>query len=175
MFEVLFEAVAIGVAVETLDGQPLFANAALCSMLGFSEEEFRGKHCVDFSPPEDAKKDWALFEQLRQGSIDNYQLEKRYFRKDGTLIWGRLRVALLKNGANMSPLVVAMLEDITDKRATEETLRRSEANLQLLTSRLIQAQEEEQQRIARELHDDIAQRLSLLVVGLDQLRDSLAA
>jgi PAS domain S-box-containing protein len=175
LFEVLFEAVAIGVAVETLDGQPLFANAALCSMLGFSEEEFRGKHCVDFSPPEDAKKDWALFEQLRQGSIDNYQLEKRYFRKDGTLIWGRLRVALLKNGANMSPLVVAMVEDITDKRATEETLRRSEANLQLLTSRLIQAQEEEQQRIARELHDDIAQRLSLLVVGLDQLRDSLAA
>jgi PAS domain S-box-containing protein len=171
----LFDAVAIGVAVETLEGQPLFANSALCSMLGFSEEEFRGKHCVEFSPPEDAKKDWALFEQLRQGSIDNYHLEKRYFRKDGTLIWGRLSVTLLRNGANSSPLVVAMVEDITDKRAAQETLRRSEANLQLLTSRLIQAQEAEQQRIARELHDDIAQRLSLLVLGLDELRDSLAA
>ena len=170
----IFDAVAVGIAVETLEGQPLFANAALCSMLGFSQEELRGKHCVEFSPPEDAKKDWVLFEQLRQGSIDNYHLEKRYFRKDGTLIWGRLSVALLKNGASSLPLVVAMVEDITDKKAAEDTLRRSEANLQLLASRLIQAQEAEQQRIARELHDDIAQRLSLLVLGLDRLRDSLA-
>jgi len=68
-----------------------------------------------------------------------------------------------------------MVEDITDKKAAEDTLRRSEANLQLLASRLIQAQEEEQQRIARELHDDIAQRLSILVMGLEELRDSLAA
>jgi PAS domain S-box-containing protein len=171
----LFDAAAVGIAVETLERQPLFANPALCPMLGFSEDELRDKHCVEFSPPEDATKDWALFEQLRQGSIDNYQLEKRYFRKDGTLIWGRLSVALLNGGASPSPLVVAMVEDITDKRAAEETLRRSEASLQLLASRLIQAQEEEQQRIARELHDDIGQRLSLLVVGLDELRGSLAA
>src|SRR5467141_3983345 len=92
-----FDAVAMGIAIETLEGQPLFANPALCSMLGFSEDELRGKHCVEFSPPEDANKDRALFEQLRRGSIDNYHLEKRFFRKDGTLIWGRLSVALLKN------------------------------------------------------------------------------
>jgi len=175
LFGILFDAVAMGIAIETLEGQPLFANPALCSMLGFSEDELRGKHCVEFSPPEDANKDWALFEQLRRGSIDNYHLEKRFFRKDGTLIWGRLSVALLKNGASPSPLVVATVEDITDRRASEEKLQRSEANLQLLAGRLIQAQEEEQQRIARELHDDIAQRLSLLVMGLQELRDSLAA
>jgi PAS domain S-box-containing protein len=170
----LFDAIAVGVAVETLEGQPLFANLALCTMLGFSEEELRCKHCVDFSPPEDAKKDWALFEQLRQGLINNYQLEKRYFRKDGTLIWGRLTVSLLKSSADASPLAVAMVEDITDKKAAEETFRRSETSLQLLASRLIRSQEAEQQRIARELHDDIAQRLSLLVLGLGGLRDTLA-
>jgi PAS domain S-box-containing protein len=175
LFRSLFGAAPIGIALENLQGQPLFANPALCSMLGFSEEELRRKHCVEFSPPEDAEKDWLLFEQLRNGSIDNYQLEKRFIRKDGELIWGRLSIALMQNSASPSPLVVAMVQDITDKRAAEEKLQRSEANLQLLASRLIQAQEEERQRIARELHDDIAQRLSLLVVGLEELRDSMDA
>jgi PAS domain S-box-containing protein len=174
LFGILFDAVAMGIAIETLEGQPLFANPALCSMLGFSEEELCRKHCVEFSPPEDAEKDWSLFQQLRQGSIDNYHLEKRFFRKDGTLIWGRLSIALMKDSASPSPLVVAMVQDITDKRAAEEKLQRSEANLQLLTGRLIQAQEEERQRIAGELHDDIAQRLSLLVLGLEELSGSMA-
>ena len=54
LFYDAFRASPIGIAVETLDGKPLFVNPALCSMLGFSEEELRNKHCADFSPPEDA-------------------------------------------------------------------------------------------------------------------------
>src|SRR5262249_41788242 len=87
-------------------------------MLGFSEEELRCKHCVDFSPREDAEKDWALFQQLRAGSIDHYQLEKRYLRRDGSLMWGRLSLALLNT--HPSPLVLAMVEDITDKENAEK-------------------------------------------------------
>ena len=88
LFRDVFNASPLGIAVENLEGQPLFVNPAFCSMLGFSEGELRGKHCVDFSPPEDAEKDWALFQQLRAGAIDHYQLEKRYFRRDGWLVWG---------------------------------------------------------------------------------------
>src|SRR6201993_1678132 len=105
LFRDAFNASPIGIAVENLDGQPLFVNPALCSMLGFSEEEMRGKHCVEFSPPEDAEKDWALFEQLRAGLIDRYQIEKRFIRRDGSLVWGRLSISLLNR---TSPLVVAM-------------------------------------------------------------------
>jgi PAS domain S-box-containing protein len=108
----------MGIAVENFDGQPLFVNSAFCSFLGFSEEELRRKHCVDFSPPEDAEKDWALFQQLRSGSIDHYQLEKRYFRKDGSLVWGSLRISLLKS--YQPPLVLAMVEDITDRKLADE-------------------------------------------------------
>jgi len=118
LFRDVFNASPIGIAVETLEGQPFFVNPAFCSMLGFSEEELRYKHCVDFSPPEDAQKDWALFQQLKAGSIDHYQLEKRYFRKDGSLVWGRLSISLLKS--HSSPLVIAMVEDITDKQRAEE-------------------------------------------------------
>jgi len=119
LFHDVFNASPIGIAVENLEGQPLFVNPAFCSFLGFSKEELRNKHCVDFSPPEDAEKDWALFQRLKAGSIDHYQLEKRYFRKDGSLVWGRLSISLLNS--HPSPLVIAMVEDITDKKKAEET------------------------------------------------------
>jgi PAS domain S-box-containing protein len=118
LFRDVFDASPIGIAVENLDGQPLFVNPALCSMLGFSEEELCGKHCVDFSPPEDAEKDWALFQQLRAGSINHYRLEKRYFRRNGSLVWGNLSVSLLEG--HTSPLILAMVEDITDKKLADE-------------------------------------------------------
>ncbi len=118
LFRDVFNASPIGIAVENLEGQPFFVNPAFCSMLGFTEEELRSKHCVEFSPPEDAEKDWALFQQLRAGSIDHYQLEKRYFRRDGSLMWGRLSISLLNS--RPSPLVIAMVEDITDKQRAEE-------------------------------------------------------
>jgi len=129
LFRNAFNASPIGIAIENLDGQPLFVNPAFCSMLGFSEQELYGKHCVQFSPPEDAEKDWALFQQLRTGSIDHYQLEKRYFRKDGSLVWGHLSISLLK--IPPSPLVMAMVEEITEKKRAEEALRASEDLLKI--------------------------------------------
>ena len=119
LFHDVFNASPIGIAVENLEGQPLFVNPAFCSFLGFNEEELRNKHCVEFSPPEDAEKDWALFQQLRAGSIDHYQMEKRYFRRDGSLVWGSLSVSLMKSSP--SPLVLAMVEDITDKKKAEDS------------------------------------------------------
>src|ERR1700740_1286401 len=95
LFPDVFNASPIGIAVENLDGQPLFVNPAFCSFLGFDEEELLTKHCADFSPQEDAEKDWALFQNLRAGSIDRYQLEKRYVRKNRSLVWGRLSISLM--------------------------------------------------------------------------------
>jgi len=114
LFRDVFNASPIGIAVENLEGQLLFVNPAFCSMLGFREQELTSKHCVQFSPPEDAEKDWTLFQQLRAGSIDHYQLEKRYFRRDGSLVWGCLSISLLNSCP--SPLVIAMVEEITDNK-----------------------------------------------------------
>lgn len=124
LFHDAFKASPIGIALEDMDGQPVFVNPALCSMLGYTEQEMCTKHCVNFSPPEDAQKDWALFEQLRARSIDHYQIEKRFLRRDGSLIWGRLSISLL--GDRPSPVVVAMVEDITERKRAKETLRESE-------------------------------------------------
>jgi len=129
LFRDVFNASPIAIAVENLDGQPLFVNPAFCKFLGFSEEELHTKHCVDFSPPDDAKADWELFQQLRTGAIDHYQMEKRYFRRDGSLIWGSLNISRLNN--HPSPLVIAMVQDITAKKVAEEALHGSEERLRL--------------------------------------------
>jgi PAS domain S-box-containing protein len=128
----LFDASPIGIALENLDGQPFFVNPAFCKFLGFSEEELRNKHCVDFSPPEDAEKDWAFFQQLRAGLIDHYQMEKRYFRRDGSLVWGSLSVSLLS--ARPTPLILAMVQDITEKKTAEGALQESEERFRLVAN-----------------------------------------
>lgn len=132
LFRDAFNASPIGIVVESLEGQPLFVNPAFCAFLGFSQEELSSKHCVDFSPPEDARKDWALFQQLRAGSIDHYQIEKRYFRKDGSLVWGSLTISLFRSLP--SSLVIAMVEDVTEKKRVEE--------IQFLHAAIVEASED---------------------------------
>jgi PAS domain S-box-containing protein len=128
LFRESFHSSPIGIAVENLEGKPLLVNPALCAMLAFSEAELRDKHCQDFSPPEDAQKDWELFQQLQAGKIESYQLEKRYFRRDGSLMWGRLSLSMLNGGA--SPLVLAMVEDITEQKRAQDALEKQTALLQ---------------------------------------------
>src|SRR5277367_5399560 len=111
LFQYLFEQASLGIAVEDLDGKLLLANPALCSLLGYREDELCGMHCSEFANSEDSADDLALFQQLRAGAIGQYSLEKRYVRKDGTQLWGRLNVSLLKNGEGESPLVFAFVED----------------------------------------------------------------
>jgi PAS domain S-box-containing protein len=165
LFQYLFEQASLGIAVEDFEGNVLLANPALCSMLGYREDGLCGMNCSQFSNPEDSQDDWALFQQLRAGVIHKYSLEKRYVRKNGSQLWGHLNVSLLRNGDGESPLVFAFLEDITERKLTEATLAS-------VSGRLIEAQEQERSRIARELHDDIGQRLALLAMKIAQFQES---
>ena len=131
LFHYLFEQASLGIAVEDLEGKLLLVNPALCSMLGYGENELCGMNCCEFANPEDSQDDWALFQQLRAGAIDQYSLEKRYVRKDGVQLWGRLNVSLLKDIDGASPLVFAFLENITERRRTEDALRESEQRFRL--------------------------------------------
>ena len=131
LFQYLFEQASLGIAVEDLEGKVLLANPALCSMLGYRDDELSGMSCSEFASEEDSQDDWALFQQLRDGAIDHYSLEKRYVRKDGAQLWGRLNVSLLKNLDGESPLVFAFVEDITERRRTGEALRESEERFRL--------------------------------------------
>jgi PAS domain S-box-containing protein len=87
--------------------------------------------CSQFADRQDSEDDWALFQQLRAGVIDKYSLEKRYVRKDGYKLWGRLNVSVLRNVDGGPPLVFAFVEDITERKRSEEALRESEERFRL--------------------------------------------
>jgi len=125
LFYYLFEQASLGIAVEDLEGKVLLANPALCSMLGYREDELCGMSCSQFANP-DSEDDWALFQQLRAGVIDHYSLEKRYVRRDGVRLWGRLNVSILRTSEGESPLVFALVEDITERKKVEDALKKSE-------------------------------------------------
>jgi PAS domain S-box-containing protein len=163
LFHYLFEQASLGIAVEDLEGKLLLANPALCSMLGYREDEMCGMSCYQFGHPEDSQEDGVLFQRLCAGVIDKYSVEKRYLRKQGGQIWGRVNVSLWRNADGESPLIFAFLEDITERKLTD-------AALSSVSRRLIEAQEQERSRIARELHDDIGQRLAILAINLAQIQ-----
>ena len=165
LFHYLFEQASLGIAVEDLEGKLLLANPALCSMLGYTEDELCAMSCSQFDHPENSQEEWVLFQQLRDGVIDKYSMEKRYVTKHGEELWGRLNVSLCSNGEGESPLVFAFVEDITERKRTDMAL-------ESVSRKLIEAQEQERSRIARELHDDIGQRLAILSVNLAQIRPS---
>ncbi len=102
------------------------------------------------------------------------RLEKRFLHRNGATVWGKLNVTLLREYSNNSHVVLGVVEDITSQKEALEKLTISEKEIQSLASRLILSQEEERQRIARELHDDIGQRLSLVTSEIHVLRQQLS-
>lgn len=173
-FHHVFEEAPIGIAVEDSGGGILYSNPALCSMLGYTPEELRGRHCAELTETEDETKETVLFQQLLDESVEHYTMDKRFLRRDGSQVWGRVNVALLKNLSGNPPLVIGMVEDITEKKKSAQDLELAQAELQRLTHRLIEVQDDERRLISRELHDDIGQRLALFGVDLDVMRRSFA-
>lgn len=160
-FREIFDSAAVGMAIEQTSGRMLFVNDALCRMFGYSEPEMLGMTCRDFSHPDDYEREYALFKKLLDGKRRSYEIEKRFFHRDGSIVWGRVNVTLLRDYPNGLHVVLGIVEDITTQKDTLEKLVTSQKEVESLASRLILSQEDERRRIARELHDDIGQRLSI--------------
>lgn len=174
-FRALVEQAPVGIALENLDGRLLVVNSALSAMLGYPSEELVGRSCVEFGDPGNSEDESVLFQQLQAGLIPSYKLEKRYVRKDGAEMWGHLHVSRLAASPGQPSLVVAVLEDVTERKVAHEELIKAQAESRQLTSRLIGARDDERHRIGRDLHDDICQRLALLSLELQTLMRSLTA
>ena len=120
-FRAIFESAALGIALSDPSGVLLATNPVLRKMFGYSESELRQR---TITHPEDTASDSNLYQKLLAGTIPSYQLEKRYFHKDGNLVWGRLSVSLVRDKAGSPLFVVAMVEDITAAKQTESELLR---------------------------------------------------
>ena len=184
-FRTIFENAGLGAALVDRQGRPIKCNPALQKMLGFTENELLKKVLIEFTHPDDRDLDWGLFSELVAGKRDKYEIEKRYIRKDGRLMWGHLIVSRVKNqNGAAADYMVGMVEDITERKRADRELRaahdqltkelgertHAEAEIVRLSERLINAQEEERTRIARELHDDLSQQIAALGIVLSNIK-----
>ena len=131
-FRTIFNGAAVGVAVVNLEGRFMETNAALQEMLGYDETELRGMGFVEITHPDDVEPDTSLSKELAAGKRDYYEIEKRYIRKDGRLLWGRLKVSLVRGPGGEPGFFIGMVEDITERKRAER--RRS---VQYSVSRLL--------------------------------------
>ncbi len=104
-------------------------NRAFTEMLGYSPEELIGRKVGDFVHPEDREESNRQGQALAEGTISGFQMSKRYLHKDGRVLWGNATVTGLAGNSKDRPLMVSMIENVTERRAAEEALLRSEADL----------------------------------------------
>ena len=131
-FRLSFESSAIGMAVVSLDGHWLSVNSAMCRMLGYSEAELQLTDFQALTHPDDLGADAAATRMLLAGEIPSYQLAKRYFHRDGHIVWARLSVALARSTAGAALHFISQIEDITERKRAEQALADSETRLQAL-------------------------------------------
>lgn len=110
---------AIGMALVSTDGQWLQANKALCQFLGYSQTELRSLNFQQLTWPEDLESDLAQLDQLLKGEINSYSLEKRYYTRNGEVVWALLAVSLVRHADGTPLYYIAQIEDINDLKHTE--------------------------------------------------------
>ncbi len=110
---------AIGMALVGTQGQWLQANKALCNFLGYSQDELRLMTFQQLTWPEDLNKDLEQLEQLVRGEINSYSMEKRYYTRNGDLVWALLAVSVVRYADGTPRYFIAQVEDINDLKQTE--------------------------------------------------------
>jgi len=117
-----FQYAAIGMALIAPTGQWLMVNKALCSLIGYSEEELLSLTFQDITHQDDLNEDLQQIQKMLSGEIDTYQLEKRYIHKDGSIIHILLSVSLVRDCNNVPLYFISQIQNITDRKILESEL-----------------------------------------------------
>lgn len=118
-FRGAFETAAVGMALVGLSGEFLEVNQSLLAMLGYSENELPAMTFQQITHPDDLSLDLEHLSALSAGKIKSYQMEKRYFCKDGSIIWARLSVSVVRNKDGNPLHYVSQVENITERVALQ--------------------------------------------------------
>ena len=124
LFSVTFEHAAIGMALESLEGRWLKVNRALCRLLGYSEKDLLGDRFHDHTHAEDLEPDLVRRQQLLDGEIAAYNLEKRYLDKDGKAVPVLVTVSLARTDCGIPRFYISQIQDLRERnRATASLMQ----------------------------------------------------
>lgn len=121
-FRTVFERAGVGIALVAPDGGWISMNEALCQIVGYSQDELAKLTFQDITHPDDLDSDLALLQQLINDDIDRYQLEKRYIKKDGGVVWIQLIVTKQLNQQGELEYFVSIVKDIHGRKEAETSL-----------------------------------------------------
>jgi PAS domain S-box-containing protein len=125
-FQATFENATVGIANVAPDGRFIKVNRALCRIVGYSADELVTKSFEDITHPDDVASELPYVEEALDGKINSYQMDKRYLRKDGAIVWARLSAGCVRKSDGSADYFVKVAEDISARRQAEEELRESE-------------------------------------------------
>jgi formate hydrogenlyase transcriptional activator len=128
----VFQNSAIGVALADLTGRLITVNPTYQKMLGYTEEEFQSLSFLDFTHEDFIEGCEALAAELVSGKREQFQIEKQYRRKDGSPIWVRDQISLVPGTETIPRFIMALSEDITERKQAEEALQKSEERVRLI-------------------------------------------
>jgi PAS domain S-box-containing protein len=163
-FRSVFREAGVGMVIVSPDGRFLAANKAFCDSLGYTEEELIEKTVESVTLSED----WPAFsKKLREALTEGrgFQwFEKRCLHKSGRIVYTASSASLIQSRNGEPQYFVGEVLDVTMRKEAERALAD-------MARKLIAAQEQERTRIARELHDDINQRLAMLAIELEKVQN----
>ena len=166
MFRSAFDDSGIGMALVLPNGKFLRVNRELCKIVGRMERELLALTFQDITYPEDLEQDMSYLKQTLNGTIDSYQMEKRYYHKDGHLIWIHLNVSLVRDGQGNPLFFVSQIEDISERKKSEALLVEEQKRI---NKAVTDAQEREREEISMELHDNVNQLMAGSSLNIDVL------
>lgn len=123
LFRVIFEGSSVGMALLDLNGRFERSNPALHLMLGHNREALSNLLFSDLTHPDDRPMELELFAQLAQGTRDQFQIDNRFIRKGGSVIWARCSATLVRSSQGKPCGVICQIEDISEQARSQRTIR----------------------------------------------------
>ncbi|HJV84167.1 MAG TPA: ATP-binding protein [Noviherbaspirillum sp.] len=125
----VYENSAVGIVLTDVDGIIIEANPACQRMLGYAGAEMRGLSLMEITSESDREATRFHIDQLVSGSVPEYRQQKSYERKDGSFVWANASVSLIPGSENMAPMLVGIVEDITERKCAEAALAQTQVEL----------------------------------------------
>ncbi|MCJ7544341.1 MAG: PAS domain S-box protein [Phycisphaerae bacterium] len=135
-FRTAFETAPIGILITDETGTVIDANSAAQEILGYTVKELRGRHPSTFTHPDDVDASTVAAKKVREGQTDHIRLEKRYLHKSGRAVWCRVDMAGARGVPGAKRQLLAMIQDITGRKATDDALRESQRAMATLLSNI---------------------------------------
>jgi PAS domain S-box-containing protein len=127
-----FENAPVGISETSLDGTLLRVNEGFCRIVGYSADELQGGLFQHITHPDDLPTNLEHYRRLKAGEVPHYEMEKRYIRRDGSIVWVHLFGSLVRHRDGSPAYGVAVIQDITERKRAQAALLANEQEREAL-------------------------------------------